>query len=49
MRVLKHASAHLLDDRHARSVHAVLATDPVMSCMVAARIENGGLDGFPLR
>ena len=44
MRVLKHASAHLLDDRHARTVRAVLATDPVMSCMVAARIENGGLD-----
>ena len=48
MRVLKHASAHLLDDRHARSVHAVLATDPVMSCMVAARIENGGLDPWRL-
>jgi predicted GNAT family acetyltransferase len=48
MRVLKHASAHLLDDRHARSVRAVLATDPVMSCMVAARIENGGLDPWRL-
>jgi predicted GNAT family acetyltransferase len=46
--VLKHASAHLLDDRHARCVRAVLATDPVMSCMVAARIENGGLDPWRL-
>jgi predicted GNAT family acetyltransferase len=46
--VLKHASAHLLDDRHARSVRAVLATDPVMSCMVAARIEHGGLDPWRL-
>jgi predicted GNAT family acetyltransferase len=26
----------------------VLATDPVMSCMVAARIENGGLDPWRL-
>ncbi len=46
--MLKHASAHLLDDRHARSVRAVLATDPVMSCMVAARIEYGGLDPWRL-
>lgn len=46
--MLKHASVHLLDDRHARSVRAVLATDPVMSCMVAARIENGGLDPWRL-
>ena len=46
--MLKHASAQLLDDRHARMVRAVLATDPVMSCMVAARVENGGLDPWRL-
>ncbi|MGH3767179.1 MAG: GNAT family N-acetyltransferase [Pseudonocardiaceae bacterium] len=47
--MLKHAaSAHLLDDRYVRSVRAVLATDPVMSCMVAARIEHGGLDPWRL-
>lgn len=46
--MLKHASAHLLDDRHVRSVRAVLATDPVMSCMVAARIEHGGLEPWRL-
>jgi predicted GNAT family acetyltransferase len=40
--------ARLLDDRDARSVRAALATDPVMSCMVAARIENGGLDPWRL-
>ncbi len=39
--MLKHASAHLLDERHVRSVRAVLATDPVMSCMIAARVEHG--------
>lgn len=42
--VLKYAGARLLDDRDMRSVRAALATDPVMSCMVAARIENSGLD-----
>lgn len=33
-----------MGDQHVRSVRAALATDPVMSCMVAARIESGGLD-----
>jgi uncharacterized protein len=42
------SQARVLDDRHARSVRAVLATDPVMSCMVTARIENGGLDPWRL-
>ncbi len=42
--VLKHASTRVLDYRDARSVRAVLAADPVMSCMVAARIEDSGLD-----
>jgi predicted GNAT family acetyltransferase len=46
--VLKYAGARLLDDRDVRSVRAALATDPVMSCMVAARIENGGLDPWRL-
>jgi uncharacterized protein len=46
--VLKHAGARLLDDRDVRGVRAVLATDPVMSCMVAARIENSGLDPWRL-
>ncbi|HEY3693811.1 MAG TPA: GNAT family N-acetyltransferase [Pseudonocardiaceae bacterium] len=46
--MLKYAGARLLDDRDVRSVRAALATDPVMSCMVAARIENGGLDPWRL-
>ncbi len=46
--VLQHASVRVLDDRDARSVRAVLAADPVMSCMVAARIEGGGLDPWRL-
>lgn len=46
--VLKLASARLLDDHDARGVRAALAIDPVMSCMVAARIENGGLDPWRL-
>jgi uncharacterized protein len=46
--VLKYAGARLLDDRDVRSVRAALATDPVISCMVAARIESGGLDPWRL-
>ncbi|MDQ3761672.1 MAG: GNAT family N-acetyltransferase [Actinomycetota bacterium] len=46
--MLKHAGARLLDDRDVRSVRAALATEPVMSCMVAARIESGGLDPWRL-
>lgn len=46
--MLKHASARVLDDRDVRSVRAALAADPVMSCMVAARIEAGGLDPWRL-
>ncbi|HEV7452328.1 MAG TPA: GNAT family N-acetyltransferase [Pseudonocardiaceae bacterium] len=42
--MLRYASARVLDDCDARSVQAVLAADPVMSCMVAARIEGGRLD-----
>lgn len=36
--------ACVLGDQHARSVRAVLAIDPVMACMVASRVEHGGLD-----
>ena len=46
--MLKYAGARLLDDRDVPSVRAALATDPVMSCMVAARIENGGLEPWRL-
>ncbi len=46
--VLEHAGARLLDDRDVRGVRAALACDPVMSCMVAARIEGGGLDPWRL-
>ncbi|MDQ4033944.1 MAG: GNAT family N-acetyltransferase [Actinomycetota bacterium] len=46
--MLKLASARLLDSHDARGVRAVLAIDPVMSCMVAARIESGGLDPWRL-
>lgn len=46
--MLKYAGARLLDDRDVRAVRAVLATDPVMSCMVAARVENSGLDPWRL-
>ncbi len=46
--VLKYAGARLLDDRDVPSVRAALAADPVMSCMVAARIETGGLDPWRL-
>ncbi|HKR50251.1 MAG TPA: GNAT family N-acetyltransferase [Pseudonocardiaceae bacterium] len=46
--MLKHASVRLLGDRDARGVRAALATDPVMSCMVAARIESGGLEPWQL-
>ncbi|MDQ2788646.1 MAG: GNAT family N-acetyltransferase [Pseudonocardiales bacterium] len=46
--MLKYAGARLLDDRDVRSVRAALAADPVMSCMLAARIENGSLDPWRL-
>ncbi|MGH3717448.1 MAG: GNAT family N-acetyltransferase [Pseudonocardiaceae bacterium] len=46
--MLKYAGARLLDDRDVRGVRAALAADPVMSCMVAARVENRGLDPWRL-
>ncbi|MFY9808466.1 MAG: GNAT family N-acetyltransferase [Pseudonocardiaceae bacterium] len=46
--MLKHAGARLLDDHDVRGVRAALASDPVTSCMVAARIESSGLDPWRL-
>lgn len=42
--MLKLAGARLLDERDARAVREALAADPVASCMVAARVEQTGLD-----
>lgn len=42
--MLKLAGVRLLDDRDVRDVRRVLDSDPVGSCMVAARVETGGLD-----
>ncbi|MGH3938227.1 MAG: GNAT family N-acetyltransferase [Pseudonocardiaceae bacterium] len=46
--MLKLAGVRLLDDRDARGVREVLAVDPVMSCMVAARVEATGLEPWRL-
>lgn len=46
--MLKLAGARLLDDRDAPMVSEALAADPVTSCMVAARIEQAGLDPWRL-
>ncbi|HEY6422466.1 MAG TPA: GNAT family N-acetyltransferase [Pseudonocardiaceae bacterium] len=46
--MLKQGTARLLHDRDVRGVRAALAADPVMSCMVAARIETSGLDPWRL-
>ncbi|HEU0086125.1 MAG TPA: GNAT family N-acetyltransferase [Pseudonocardiaceae bacterium] len=46
--MLKLAGVRLLDDRDMRGVRAALAADPVISCMVAARIELTGLDPWRL-
>jgi predicted GNAT family acetyltransferase len=43
-----HSHARVLETQHARSVRAVLATDPVVSCMVAARVECSGLEPWRL-
>jgi predicted GNAT family acetyltransferase len=42
------ASARLLDERDGMAVRAVLASDPVACCMVAARVEVAGLDAWRL-
>jgi predicted GNAT family acetyltransferase len=46
--VLRLAGARLLDDRDFPAVRAVLAADPVGSCMVSARVEVAGLDPWRL-
>ena len=47
-RVLRVAGARLLDDRDRAGVRAVLDSDPVAACMVAARVEIAGLDPWRL-
>ncbi|MBV9010809.1 MAG: GNAT family N-acetyltransferase [Pseudonocardiales bacterium] len=46
--MLTHAGTRLLDERDVRGVRAALAADPVISCMVAARIESSGLNPWRL-
>jgi predicted GNAT family acetyltransferase len=46
--VLRLAGARLLDDRDRAGVRAVLESDPVAACMVAARVEIAGLDPWRL-
>jgi uncharacterized protein len=46
--VLRLAGARLLDDRDRAEVRAVLESDPVAACMVAARVEVAGLDPWRL-
>jgi predicted GNAT family acetyltransferase len=46
--VLRVAGARLLDDRDRAGVRAILESDPVASCMVAARVEVAGLDPWRL-
>ncbi|XVS63183.1 GNAT family N-acetyltransferase [Actinosynnema sp. CA-299493] len=46
--MLRLAGARLLDERDLSEVLAVLAADPVASCMVAARVEVAGLDPWRL-
>ena len=46
--MLKLAGARLLDNRDARGVRAALAAEPVICCMVAARVETNGLDHWRL-
>ncbi|MGH3978454.1 MAG: GNAT family N-acetyltransferase [Pseudonocardiaceae bacterium] len=46
--MLRLAGAHLLGERDARGVREAMAADPVSSCMVAARVEQAGLDPWRL-
>ncbi|WP_020671326.1 GNAT family N-acetyltransferase [Amycolatopsis nigrescens] len=46
--MLRLAGARLLDDRDYPAVRAILAADPVGSCMVSARVEVAGLDPWRL-
>ncbi|EHR60073.1 GNAT family N-acetyltransferase [Saccharomonospora cyanea] len=46
--MLRLAGARLLDEKDYPAVRSLLATDPVGSCMVAARVEIAGLDPWRL-
>jgi uncharacterized protein len=46
--VLRLAGARLLDNRDAHWVRAAMDADPVVSCMVAARVETAGTDPWRL-
>jgi uncharacterized protein len=46
--VLRVAGARLLDDRERPLVRAALESDPIATCMVAARVEVAGLDPWRL-
>ncbi|MFT7838395.1 GNAT family N-acetyltransferase [Saccharothrix sp. BKS2] len=46
--MLRLAGARMLDERDLPEVLAVLAADPVASCMVASRVEVAGLDPWRL-
>jgi predicted GNAT family acetyltransferase len=46
--VLRLAGARVLDDRDRGAVRSILDTDPVATCMVAARVELAGLDPWRL-
>lgn len=46
--MLKLAGARLLGERDVQDVRDVLAADPVISCMIAARVETTGLEPWRL-
>ena len=46
--VLRLAGARVLDERDLIDVRGVLDSDPVASCMVAARVETAGMDPWRL-
>ena len=46
--MLTHAATRLLDEHDVCGVRAALAADPVITCMVAARIESSGLNPWRL-
>ncbi len=46
--MLKLAGARLLDNRDAHWVRAALDADPVVTCMIAARVETAGTDPWRL-
>ena len=46
--MLRLAGARLLDDRDLPALRALLDVDPVVHCVVAARVESGGLEPWRL-